>query len=82
MLWCQGCELVDSQIERNRVIIYVREFSLEKNLPAKLVFKVAKQLYIGADSLYIETSTRFWSQMVGFSINWKLDQRQKAKIWI
>ena len=54
-----------------RVIIYIGEFSLKQNLPSNLVFKVAKQLYIEADSLYIETdtSTKFWSQMAGFSMN-------------
>ena len=42
---------------KGRVIIYIGEFSLKQNLPSKLVFKVAKQLYIKADSLYIETYT-------------------------
>ena len=42
---------------QSRVIIYIGEFSLKQNLPSNLVFKVAKQLYIEADSLYIETDT-------------------------
>ena len=55
--------------------MYISEFSLKQNLPSELVFKVAKQLYIEADSLYIETdtSTKFWSQMAGFSINKNLE---------
>ena len=47
----------DPQSARNRVIIYIGKFSLKQNLPSNLVFKVAKQLYIEAETLYIETDT-------------------------
>ena len=47
---------------KGRLILYLGEFSLNQNAPSKLVLVVAKQFYIKADSLFIESdrSAKFW----------------------